>query len=209
MIYGVIYKLTSPSGKSYIGMTKDFAKRWKSHKSYSRSDSPQTAIAKALKSFGYDNFSREIIGYATSFDELCELERNMIEFYQTMVPNGYNLVSGGVGCREFSEEVRLRMSQSQRRRKVSVETKMKMSKVRRGRPLSEHHKLAISKAKKGKPVLALQGRSRSEETKRLLSESQKGKFVSGLTRLRMSIAKKGKPWSEARRMAYVQRYRVV
>ena len=61
--------------------------------------------------------------------------------------------------------------------------------------------------------LALTGIKRSEETKRKISLSKKGvspaynkgKPMSEETRYRLSLAKKGKPWTNARRLAHLNK----
>ena len=53
-----IYKHTSPSGKSYIGLTsKDPEKRWLDGTGYN----PKTKFGKAISKYGWKNFSHEIL----------------------------------------------------------------------------------------------------------------------------------------------------
>lgn len=56
---GIIYKLTSPEGKSYIGQTiQTFNKRMSGHvhgKSYCR------ALKDAIEKYGFDTFQKQII----------------------------------------------------------------------------------------------------------------------------------------------------
>jgi hypothetical protein len=51
-----------------------------------------------------------------------------------MVPNGYNLTSGGEIKKEISEETRKRLRESHLGYKKSEETKKKMSESRKGHP---------------------------------------------------------------------------
>ncbi len=56
----IIYKLTSPSGKYYIGRTKDFSQRMIEHKSEAKRNSNRS-IHKAINKYGWDNIEKEIL----------------------------------------------------------------------------------------------------------------------------------------------------
>lgn len=96
---GIIYKWTSPSGKSYIGQTinqrrryKDFFRLTKSYAGFK--------IDNARKKYGPENFTYEVLFMEQSYNvkELCKLldkkEIEFIKFYNS-VENGYNLTYGG------------------------------------------------------------------------------------------------------------------
>jgi group I intron endonuclease len=88
---GVIYKLTSPSGKSYIGQTIYFERRMKQHFQTKCSGCPY--IKNAIKKYG-SLIQQEI---------LLEVDNNFLDFYEqkfiiaynTLYPHGYNLKTGG------------------------------------------------------------------------------------------------------------------
>ena len=84
----VIYKLTSPSGKIYIGRTNDFYDRMKDHKSKAKKgiDFP---IYRAVRKYGWDNFIKEIIAAAPTEPDAIILEGLLIKKYDT-VRKGYN-----------------------------------------------------------------------------------------------------------------------
>ena len=92
---GLIYKITAPNGKSYIGQTvRSFEKRVAEHKSPT---SRCLFIARAISKYGPDNMSYEIIeNDIPSLEQLNIRERYWIEYYETF-KNGYNLTSGGDG----------------------------------------------------------------------------------------------------------------
>ena len=82
--YGYIYKITNNvNNKCYIGkrVSKTFdAKCWGSGK----------LIKAAIAKYGKENFTREIMCWAGSKEELEELEKLYIDKFQTIY-NGYNL----------------------------------------------------------------------------------------------------------------------
>lgn len=93
-----IYKITNKiNGKSYIGQSRQIEKRFTQHINNER-----TSIGKDIKKYGKDNFEFSIV-------EICEIneldikEREYIEKYNTIYPNGYNKTNGGiVGCQNFA-----------------------------------------------------------------------------------------------------------
>ena len=88
---GLIYKLTTPSGKIYIGQTtRTLEQRYKEH----CSGYEKTIICKAIQKYGSDNISKEIL-FEGNDEELDEKEKYFIELFDSMEPNGYNIRSGG------------------------------------------------------------------------------------------------------------------
>lgn len=89
-----IYKHTSPSGKSYIGYTKQKPKdRWKGGNGYDK----DTKFGKAIAKYGWDNFSHEIIETnIQSLEEAKQAEIAWIAYYDSYI-NGYNSTPGGDG----------------------------------------------------------------------------------------------------------------
>lgn len=115
---GVIYKATSPSGKSYVGQTKYTAeKRWKQHvnEANCKQFHQCRALNEAIKKYGGDNFILEIL-LECSNDELNDWEEEYIESENTLYPNGYNLTRGGHNTTvEYTEEIRQRISDAHRK----------------------------------------------------------------------------------------------
>ena len=89
---GIIYKITSPSGKSYIGKTNGTLKRrLRVHMS---SGSKCPAIKAAIEKYGEDAMSIDILAEVP--DPLSnEWEMFMIKKHGTYGPGGYNLTPGG------------------------------------------------------------------------------------------------------------------
>lgn len=88
-----IYKATNKiNGKSYVGQTCDFHSRvWQHQRCYEKEDCD---FHRAIKEFGFDNFSWEIIETCESEDRACELEKYYIEKFNTY-RDGYNMTKGG------------------------------------------------------------------------------------------------------------------
>lgn len=84
----VIYKLTSPSGKVYIGRTNDFDHRMAVHK-HDSTKNKKRPIYKAIRSYGWDNFIKEIIDTAVTEEESIRKEYGYILVYNS-VKEGYN-----------------------------------------------------------------------------------------------------------------------
>lgn len=100
---GVIYKLSFPSGKSYIGQTrKSFHARWKQH---CQRDNKSWYLAKAIKKYGADSVRKEVlVEVPDAF--LDDYERKFIALFSTVRPLGYNLTPGGDANPMDSSEVR-------------------------------------------------------------------------------------------------------
>lgn len=103
---GLIYKITSPKGKNYIGQTtKSFEHRWQAHISGARCNKGKCRVFEnAINKCGVDNFKTETL-LITSEDLLDFYERMFIETYNSLAPNGYNLREGGNGiCTKYMRE---------------------------------------------------------------------------------------------------------
>lgn len=92
---GIIYRHTSPSGKSYIGQTKydSWEKRASANplKSYENS----VKFHKAIVKYGWENFTHEILeSNITNLEDRNKAEIFWINFYDS-VRNGYNQKIGG------------------------------------------------------------------------------------------------------------------
>lgn len=87
-----IYKHTSPSNKSYIGMTcQDPYTRWHNGAGYGI----DTKFGKAIQKYGWDNFTHEIIETdIQTLDKAKEREKYWIARYDSF-KRGYNSTIGG------------------------------------------------------------------------------------------------------------------
>lgn len=157
---GIVYCLTSPSNKKYIGQTiRGLDKRLSEHEQ--RPDC--LIIFNAIKKYGIENLKREILftNDDDDEDELDEIEIKYIKEMNTLYPNGYNIRTGGKRgkhCQASRERMRLAKLGSKNHnygKPRSEKTKLKISFAKKGekhhfygKKLSEKHKLNLSKAHK-------------------------------------------------------------
>lgn len=96
-----IYKITNKiNNLSYIGQSINIERRWQEH----QREKDNTLIHKAIREYGIQNFSFEIIEEC-SLDELNNKEIYWIKYYDTF-NNGYNMTLGGSpNCVYDSEEI--------------------------------------------------------------------------------------------------------
>lgn len=150
----LIYKITNTlNGKVYIGQTTEsLQKRWSRHTS--RYHKKNMYISRAINKYGKENFTIEIIHVCNSIDELNEREIFYINEYNSLSPNGYNLVVGGNNSK-MSEDVKLKISNSHKKmwsngRQISDETRKKLSESHKGWIPSEETRDKWRKAFSGK-----------------------------------------------------------
>jgi group I intron endonuclease len=116
---GCLYQITSPSGKSYIGISsKTTAERWAKHVEHSLGKRESGALYSALRKYGSDAFMVKTLVIADKWHYLCDLERKAIAVFGTKAPNGYNVTDGGEGVpgRVLTDEQRANLSSGQKRR---------------------------------------------------------------------------------------------
>ena len=214
-----IYKITSPTGKTYIGQSVDIYSRKKRYQTLECKRQPK--LYNSLLKHGWDLHSFEILCECVE-SKLNELEKFYIEKYDTFdTINGMNLTSGGDYIK-LSEETRIKISNSNKGKKLSDEhkqkisqnklnnkywvgrrhstaTKEKLREINTGKTLSEEHKSKIR--------LSCLGKTDSDETKRKKSISlkgrlspNKGKKTSEETKLKQSQAQKGRIFSESHKL---------
>lgn len=87
----IIYKITNKTtGKIYIGQTiRTLEQRWKRHISDALNNILDTHFARAIRTYGPDDFEIEQIDTAETQEELTLKEHNWIVYYNS-IENGYN-----------------------------------------------------------------------------------------------------------------------
>ncbi len=159
--YYAVYMLSFSNGKSYIGVTIDVIRRFKEHKRH------DTLIGRAIRKHG---FPEPQILAICSEEYAYDLEQIAIERFDTISPNGYNLMEGGVG--------------GSTGRYVSNETRKKMSESHTGKSLSKEHRENISKGLVENP--------RYDDWRKNISKGNSGKIHSEATKQKMSLAQREK-----------------
>ena len=137
-IYRIINKITN---QNYIGQTtQDLYERWRQHK---QKKSNCRYLKSAFNKYGIENFDFKLI--CIGFDDnLNDLEIYYIKKYNCIVPNGYNLRSGGNNGGKHNEETKKKISETLKNRIDIVRSKSQL-----GKPHTEEVKNKISKALTG------------------------------------------------------------
>jgi predicted GIY-YIG superfamily endonuclease len=112
---GIIYKITSPSNKVYIGQTiHTLEERIKGHKKKSTNC---TLLKRAIDKYGI-KMVYEVV--ETIPDELLdEREIYWIKYYNSLAPNGYNCSTGGNNKKELSDLLKDNISKGLRNNKIN------------------------------------------------------------------------------------------
>jgi hypothetical protein len=181
----VVYKTTNLiNGRYYIGK----------HKTTNPNDTylgSGTVIKAAIKHYGSENFTKEII--AVYDNELAAFNKEAELVTEELVndPLSYNLSTGGLGGRTHSIESKQQMSSNMKGRTPWNKGIQMWSEDERKR-ISESNKQRGSQSAETirKRALANTGKVRTEETKAKTSAKLKGRIFSEETRRKMSDAAK-------------------
>lgn len=183
-----IYKITSPSGKVYVGQSINIEKRKKDYK-HLNSLIGQPKIYRSMNKYGVENHIHEIIEECY-VDQLDEHETFWKIYYLEQVDNDWtkvlfcDLYDSGGGPKSEETKIKMRKPKSEEAKKnmfKSDEFKEMLRLTRLGIPKSEETKLKMS------------NRTCSDESKLRMSLAKKGKPISEETKIKMSLAQKGKP----------------
>ena len=210
---GYVYMITNTvNGKAYIGISVHEPKtgRIKDH----LSGNGNRVIANAVKKYGRDAFTYELLEENVFPEILPELEIYYIKKHNTIRPHGYNLTEGGEGSLGYkhtketrkklseaakgkspSEETRRKISEAGKGRKHSIESRRKISEANTDRKFTESHRINLSDARKGKNN-GLIGKDHPMYGKPAPNRSIPNSIE---TRKKISEALKGKPVSEETR----------
>lgn len=179
-----IYRITSPSGKIYIGQSRDIQKRMEVYRRMKSKS--QTKIHNSFLKYGLDKHVFEIVCLC-EMEELNDLECYYMKLYDSFnSESGLNLKIGGNVNVKISDETRKRQSDSHKGqvawnkgKKSSPETIEKLKLINKGKIWTEEEKEKVRVPKK-KP--------RTEEHKR-----------------NNGLANKGKKRTEEQRLARIER----
>jgi len=88
-----VYKITSPSGKIYIGITSNIIKRFCFYRN--NFDEKQTIIYNSIKKYGWDAHIKEILYISLFKEEAEQKEIDLIKFYKNNKVS-LNITDGGL-----------------------------------------------------------------------------------------------------------------
>ena len=145
-----IYKITSPTGKIYIGQAVDVERRWKNYYALNNCNT-QLKLYRSFQKYGPQFHLFEIIEEC-NIDQLNERELYWGEKYDTLGENGLNLRLGNAGGR-MSIEVKEKITLSKKGHSCyfNKERGEKISNANKNKPKPSNFGEIISKSKKGKP----------------------------------------------------------
>ena len=88
-----IYKITNLiNGKMYIGQSVDPQHRFIAHCSNAHNKTTRSLIHTAIRKYGKENFKLNILEWTEDYNNR---EKQLIKEYNTLTPNGYNIMPGG------------------------------------------------------------------------------------------------------------------
>lgn len=173
-----IYKWVSPSGRIYVGQSKNISSRLKWYKGGHIKSASMPKLKRSFSKYGIENHIFEIIEYC-SLDKLNEREIFWGLKYNTL-NEGLNCKLGEQNC-VFSDSTKEKMGKAKQGFKLSPESEVKRQTALRkvwdrknkirienkmNKPkyiFTKEHKDNMSKSRKGKPI-------HTEESKEKLSQ---------------------------------------
>lgn len=210
-MYGIIYKHTNKiNGKVYIGQTTQHPKdRWDGGWGYCNNP----YFMSAIKKYGWDNFTHEILGEYETKETLDMAEIEAISLYEaTNREKGYNMKSGGSNGK-LTEETRKKISETRKRNAKPMTEKQQDALAKFNLlPRTKEHGENISKAKMGHTVseetkeklrisraLQVNSPENSQDIRDKIGAASKGRVCSEETRKKLSSINMGKKFSEETR----------
>jgi len=220
---GIVYLLTAPDGKRYVGQTIDLEKRMAGYRRYGAPR--QRKLHRAIIKHGWDSFAVAVLMWGVDgASGLNQAERAFIAMLGT-IDDGLNCrVGGGAASpetrakisaslcgRKLSAEARAKIGVANARRVVSVETRAKMSAARLGKrrgPHSQDTREKISAKLRGRQLspehcaamaAARRGRKHSPETAAKIASANRGRKHTAEARANMSAGQRGRKHSKETR----------
>lgn len=193
-----IYKITSPTGKIYIGQSVDISDRISAYKNLKCKN--QSKIFASISKHGWDSHIFDILELCSK-EELNDLERAYIAKFNSMDRDiGLNLQSGGNSNFKLSEATKQKLRNINLGKKHSEETKRKIGDKHRGMKRSAETCRNISIGNKGKKLSEVHiALLRSRPGRKLtfveienLKRINTGRRRPLITGIRISLAKKFK-----------------
>lgn len=185
--FGVIYKFTNIiNNKVYIGQTIRIDPFIRINKHFKKEKS-RDLLYESIQKYGKNNFTIDIICSSLDTKYLNDLEIFFISYFNSIVPNGYNIKSGGNQGGKCSNDLKNLISERlknyykthisfNRGKKFTKEHIANMSKVRKGFT-SEARKLANKNCKYKIQIKVIAINIKTKETKEYPSISDCAKSL--------------------------------
>lgn len=153
-----VYLHTFPNGKRYVGITcQDVKRRWRDGKGYEGQ-----VVYGAILKYGWNNVKHEVLFEGLTKEQAEEEEKALIKRYDTTShANGYNVELGGNATGKVSDESKRKNSESHKGLMAgekhwhygqhwSDEVKKKISEASKGKKISDETRLKQSAIFSGK-----------------------------------------------------------
>ncbi|MEN5308743.1 GIY-YIG nuclease family protein [Chryseobacterium cucumeris] len=169
-----IYKITSPSGRVYIGQSINIERRFREYKSHRCVT--QTKLHRSFMKYGALNHDYKVLAEC-ELKDLNKLER----YYQDL----YNVLEKGLNCLltksgdksgVLSKETRVKIGEKSKGRVFSEEYKKNMSRIMKGRVITEEWRAKLSKSAKERGVIPSMFRKHKLKGEVKLSDEHKKKI---------------------------------
>jgi group I intron endonuclease len=154
---GIVYAVRSPSGKMYIGQTRQsLAARWQGHCKVGPANKCM-AIVRAIAKYGKDRMQVWVME-RVPLAKLGAREKALIAEHNTMTPNGYNITRGGdespmctpaVAARSRATNALPEVRAKRAKVYASAPTKKRMHEARKANWADAEYREMMSKAKRG------------------------------------------------------------
>lgn len=150
-----IYVITNKiNNKKYVGQAtcylsngKDWGtqKRWEKHLYQAHTGKCECRLLEyAIRKYCKKSFLVDIV-LECGLHEANQYEIEYIEKYNTLVPNGYNLMTGGENGRKHSDETKQRMSITRTGKKHKEDTKKLIGQAHKNKKVTENTRKLIGK----------------------------------------------------------------
>ena len=179
----VIYQAKNKvNGKAYIGQTARNFKERKYHHLNDTFNGSNLPFHRAIRKYGSGNFDWEILEECYSIEELNESEEYWIRELNVLVPDGYNLMSGGNNSTHHKKTLD-KMSKIKQGENHPMYGKIGVKHPRYGKFHTEETKIKMSKARQGEnnnfygkkhteeSLKKMYGIKRTEESKTTMREN--------------------------------------
>lgn len=140
-----IYKITSPSGKIYIGQSTNIINRFITYEKYPCRYNSQRKLFNSIQKYGWDNHIKEIL------EECPESYLNELEtwwkLYYNSVEDGLNCgywdTGGGIRSEETRQRIKNKWKNKPQHEKDATNKNRSISMIKRYSKMSEDEKLVI------------------------------------------------------------------
>ena len=145
----IIYKATNTiNGKCYIGQTRHSLEYRKRVHLTKANQGVDTHFYQAIRKYGADSFTWEIVCSAKDKQTLNELETFYITKFDS-IKHGYNMVDGGDNNVMDIEHIKTHHDEVMRSPEVRAKISASMKKLRQTKGFSDEHRRKLSESAKG------------------------------------------------------------